>query len=179
MNYLDIIILVPIIWGGFVGFKKGLIIEVISLIALGLGIWGGINFSDYLADIISDKLDSQYVPIVSFILTFIIIVVVVYMLGRMLEKVINLVQLKIINKLAGIVFGISKVALIISVLFLIFNKFDKNINIISPEIKDSSLLYKPISDMSLMLIPTLENSKLFDKDSINFPQDSLLLDKII
>jgi len=157
---------VPIIWGGFIGFKKGLIIEVISLIALGLGIWGGINFSDYLADIISDKLDSQYVPIVSFVITFVIIVVLVYMLGKLLEKVINLVQLKIINKLAGIVFGISKVALIISVLFLIFNKFDNNLKIIPPEIKESSLLYKPILDMSLM-IPPLVNSKLFDKESRN------------
>jgi len=170
---------VPIIWGGFIGFKKGLIIEVISLIALGLGIWGGINFSDYLADIISDNLDTQYVPIVSFILTFVIIVVVVYMLGKMLEKVINLVQLKIINKLAGVVFGISKVALIISVLFLIFNKFDNNLKILPPEIKESSLLYQPVTDMSLMIIPTLENSKLFENDSINIPQDSLLLNKII
>ena len=44
VNYLDIIFIVPLIWAGFRGFKKGLIIEVSTLIAFGLGIWGGIHF---------------------------------------------------------------------------------------------------------------------------------------
>ena len=45
MNYLDIIIIIPLIWGAYKGFRKGFIIEIASLIALILGIWGGINFS--------------------------------------------------------------------------------------------------------------------------------------
>ena len=64
MNYLDVIFIVPLIWAGFRGFKKGLIIEVSALIAFGLGIWGGIHFSDFVAELLSDSIESKYVPLV-------------------------------------------------------------------------------------------------------------------
>jgi len=38
MNYFDIMIAIPLIWGIYKGFKKGFIIEIASFIALGLGI---------------------------------------------------------------------------------------------------------------------------------------------
>ena len=108
MNYIDIILIVPILWGGFVGFKKGLIIEVISLLALGFGIWGGIHLSDHIGALLKDNIDSEYLSIVAFALTFIIIVIAIYVIGKMLEKLINLVQLKLINKIAGVIFGVTK-----------------------------------------------------------------------
>ncbi len=50
MNYIDLIIAIPLVWGVFVGFKNGLIIEVASLAALLLGIFGAIHFSDLTAN---------------------------------------------------------------------------------------------------------------------------------
>ena len=44
MNYIDIIILVIIGYGLVKGFINGLIIEVASVLALILGIWGAIRF---------------------------------------------------------------------------------------------------------------------------------------
>ena len=108
MNYIDIFLIVPLIWGAFKGYKKGLIIEVVSLAALGLGIWGGIYFSDYAVNLIVDKVDDKYITITAFMLTFLVIVLVVYFLGKLLEKIIDIVQLKFINKLAGACFGLLK-----------------------------------------------------------------------
>ena len=108
MNYIDIVIIVPVLWGAYIGYKKGLIIEVVSLIALGFGIWGGIHFSDYIGDILVDKIDSEYVSLTAFVITFAVIVMTVFFLGKMLEKLVNLVQLKLLNKLAGIIFGAGK-----------------------------------------------------------------------
>jgi len=45
MSNIDIILIVPVVWGLYQGFKKGLVIQVTSFIALGLGIYGAINFS--------------------------------------------------------------------------------------------------------------------------------------
>ena len=61
---MDVIFIVPLICAGFRGFKKGLIIEVSALIAFGLGIWGGIHFSDFVAELLSDSIESKYVPLV-------------------------------------------------------------------------------------------------------------------
>ena len=81
MNYIDIVIIVPVLWGAYIGYKKGLIIEVVSLIALGFGIWGGIHFSDYIGDILVDKIDSEYVSLTAFVITFAVIVMTVFFLG--------------------------------------------------------------------------------------------------
>jgi len=45
MNYIDIIILAVLAWALFRGFKNGLFIEIASIAALILGIWGAIRFS--------------------------------------------------------------------------------------------------------------------------------------
>ena len=172
MNYLDIIFIVPLIWAGFRGFKKGFIIEVSALIAFGLGIWGGIHFSDFVAELLSDSIESKYVPLASFAITFILIVATVFVLGKMLEKAVNLVQLKLVNKLTGAVFGVAKIVLVISVLLVIVNSFDKKANIVPKDLKENSLLYQPLSEVSLKVIPALKNSGLFSDSPTSLSPDS-------
>ena len=158
MNYLDLILIVPLIWAAWRGFNKGLIIEISSLIALGLGVWGGVHFSDFAAELITGKVDDQYVSLVSFSITFIAIVAAVYVIGKMLEKVINIVQLKLVNKITGAGFGVAKVALIMSVLLVIINSYGERFGLIPEEVKEGSVLYEPMSEMSLKVIPALEDS---------------------
>lgn len=175
MNYLDIIFAVPLIWAGFRGFKKGLIIEVSALIAFGLGIWGGIHFSDFVAKLLSDSIESKYVPLVSFAITFILIVAAVFVLGKMLEKAVNLVQLKLINKAMGALFGVAKIVLVISVLLVIVNSFDEKANIVPKDLKDNSLLYQPLSDVSFKVIPALKNSGLFSDSATGLSLDTVTI----
>ena len=172
MNYLDVVFIVPLIWAGFRGFKKGLIIEVSALIAFGLGIWGGIHFSDFVAELLSDSIESKYVPLVSFAITFILIVAAIFVLGKMLEKAVNLVQLKLVNKATGAVFGVAKIVLVISVLLVIVNSFDEKANIVPKDLKENSLLYQPLSDVSLKVIPALQSSGLFGDSTTLLPVDS-------
>ncbi len=180
MSTIDIVIIVPLIWAAYRGFKKGLIIEVSSLIALGLGVWGAIHFSDYIAEIITGKVEDKYVPLASFTVTFILIVASVFVLGRILEKFINLIQLKLVNKAAGAGFGVIKVLLIISVILVIINSYDEQLNLIPQEVKDESALYYPLSDFSQTVIPALKENKMFEQvgvPSVNV--DSLIIDKAI
>jgi membrane protein required for colicin V production len=44
LNLLDIIILIPLLLFAYNGYKKGLIIEIATLIALVLGIYASIHF---------------------------------------------------------------------------------------------------------------------------------------
>ena len=165
MNYIiDVVLIVPILWAAFVGFKKGLIIEVISLLALVLGIFGGIYLSDYIGELLKETISSEYLPIAAFGLTFIVIVILMYLIGRMLEKAINMVHLKLLNKIAGMIFGAAKVILIISILIMIVNSYDKKINFIPEEFKESSLLFVPLGDLSLKIIPTIKDSNVFGND---------------
>ena len=87
MNYIDILILVPVIYAGWKGFKHGLIIEVFTLLALVVGLYAGIHFSDYVAGVLKTSFDwhSKYVPVVSFTITFLGVGAMVYFAGKAIE----------------------------------------------------------------------------------------------
>lgn len=155
MNYIDLFIAIPLLWGAYRGFCKGMLIELASLLALGLGIYGGIKFSDQAAAFLSDHfaINAGYLPLIAFGVVFILIVILVYTLAKILEKIINLLALKLVNKLLGALFGLFKTALILSVILLIVNIIDNKINFITPDQKESSILYTPVSAIATTIIP--------------------------
>lgn len=164
MNLLDIILLIPLLWLGYRGFRKGLIIELASLAALVLGIYASIHFSWFAAGLLDRwlNIEPKYMSIVSFIATFIAVVVLVYSIGKIIEKMVDMVALGFLNKLLGSVFGLLKAVLFLSVVLLLIATFDKNEKVISPKMKEESMFFRPIASVIPMLIPRLD---LSDPDS--------------
>lgn len=59
MNYIDIVILLFLLYGAFRGFSKGLIIEVATLAGLILGVFIAIRYSPFTEGILKDFLISR------------------------------------------------------------------------------------------------------------------------
>jgi len=180
MNVLDIIFLVPLIWFAYRGFQKGFIIELSSLVALILGIYIAINFSGLTAGWLTDNFDisEKYLTIISFIVTFIVVVVGVFMIGKVLEKFIDVLLLGFINKIAGGAFGVIKAAFLISVVLWIINSFDSVGNyIIKQETRKGSVLYGPVESFAPTIIPKLSLDRLNDLD-IDLPNPKDIINNI-
>jgi membrane protein required for colicin V production len=162
MNYIDIVLCVPLLWGLYKGFSKGLIIEAASIIALGLAIWGGIKFSDFLTGYIHAHVswDIKYLPVISFAVIFLGILILVYSIAKLMERLVKAVSLGFVNKLAGGIFGMLKFGLILSVIIFVLNAIEKNIRIIPAEAKQKSLLYEQVGKIAPLIIPGLRESKL-------------------
>lgn len=171
MNFLDIIFIIPIVWFAYQGFKRGLIIELASLLALILGIYAALYFSGYAANFLINSIDMgpKYVPMASFILTFIVVVIIVYFIGKILEKLVNIVALGFLNKLAGCFFGILKAAVVLSIVLLIINQF--NDDLISRQKKKNSFLYGPIAGIAPILWKSLEDFNLNDSKIEELKED--------
>jgi membrane protein required for colicin V production len=159
MNYLDIILAIPLLWGLYKGVSKGIIKELASLVALIVGIYGAVHFADSIQPYLKIELsiESSFLPIASFAITFIVIVLVVRFVGFIVDKIIKLVALGLVSRLLGGVFGVLKTAFIISALLLVFNTFDYHLNLIPFEQKNSSVLYKPISNMIPSIAPNVSD----------------------
>ena len=159
MNYLDIILSIPLLWGFYKGLTRGIIKELASLLALIFGIYGAVHFSEQLQPTLqaNTSIDESFLPIISFAATFIVIVLLVRLLGLMLDKIIKLVALGMISGLLGGVFGALKTAFIISALLLVFNTLDYHLELIPNEQKKNSLLYQTISEMVPLLLPEAED----------------------
>jgi len=167
ISILDIILLVPIAWYTYKGFSKGLIIELATLVGLLLGIYIAGNFSFYTADFLRDKFDfhSQYMNIISFTITFIGVVILVMLFGKSLEKVVNLLMLSFINKLAGAVFGMLKISFILSILIFILTTFGIEKNVVDKKLQEKSYLYEPVKSLAPFVFPMVKDNgvDIFDQ----------------
>jgi membrane protein required for colicin V production len=163
MNYIDIIIIVALGFAMVMGFINGLVKEVASLAALILGIWGAIKFSGFTAEKLYDYFDmkGQYVGIVSFLITFGIIVVVIHFIGVLVDKLVDAVALGFINRLLGIAFGLLKSVLIMSVVFVVLNVFDERKPFLPKEKIEQSMLYNPISDIAPAIFPIIGEGGIY------------------
>jgi membrane protein required for colicin V production len=157
MNWLDAIIVVVLILSLVNGFINGLIKEVASLAALILGIWGAIKFSTFTAGKLYDYFDmtGHYVGVISFLITFGIIVVIIHFIGILADKVINAVSLGFINRILGIVFGLLKAVLIMSVIFVVLNAIDARRPFLPKKTIEESKFYNPISDIAPAIFPII------------------------
>ena len=143
MNILDIIIIIFLGLLLILGIKKGFIISLASLIALVLGIYAAVHFSNYLDGILLEHLKPSrtWLPILSFTITFLVVVILVLLLGKALEKLVDIMGMGIFNHIFGGIFGLLKGVILLSVIFFIINSADPKSKIITPEAKKKSYLY--------------------------------------
>lgn len=146
MSQIDIILIIPLLWGAVMGFKKGLVLELASLVGLILGIYGAIKFSDYTAEKLTQYVDitQEWLGLISFLVTFIGIVFGVFLLAKILNKALKLVALGTVNRILGLLFGTIKFALIVSIGLYFFENMNRKFEFVEKDFAKESLLYEPI-----------------------------------
>jgi len=172
MNYIDVILGLLLIFSVIGGFKNGLITEIASLAALILGIWGAIHFSYITTELLIKYFDlnSDYLNIISFGVTFIVIVILVHIVGNVVNNMFDSMMLGVVNKLGGMVLGLARSILFLSIVLLVFDKIDNDVQIIPEETKAKSRMYEPIRNIAPSIFPFIDiwndNKKQDRKDDI-------------
>lgn len=183
MNFIDILLLIPLIYAGYKGFKHGLIIEVFTLLALFVGLYAGIHFSDFISGFLKESFswDSEYLPIISFTIIFLGVGAMVYFAGKTIEQMVKVVNLTPINKFFGIFFAVLKMMYILSIILVIAESYDEKGDFFPEDKKNSSLLYHPVKAVSTTTIPGLDESTIFLKNALKSDSDStgLTIEQVI
>ena len=137
--YLDIIIIIPLLYGLIKGVSNGLVKEITGVLSLIIGIYVAVNFSEFLGDQFLGDLENyeKIKPILSFAVLFIVSVLIIKLIGGLVNKIAKYLGFGIISRIFGGIFGILKVTLIVGFLLNVESKF----NIIPEEERQSSLLY--------------------------------------
>lgn len=183
MNFLDILLIIPIGYAAWKGFKHGFIIELFTLLAILVGIYAGIHFSDFVAGWLKDTAgwDSEYLPVVAFTITFLGVGALIYFGGKVLEKMVKVVNLSPVNKIFGIIFATLKMLYILSVVLVLIESYDEKNDFFPDKTKEESLLYEPVRDISLTTVPALSESTIFIKNALQPQADStgLTVDQVL
>ncbi len=165
MNTVDLVFAILFLWAAYRGYTKGFIVQLATLAALLLGILGAVMFSDFTSSLIIKKFEvsGNYLPIISFAVTFIVIVIAVHLLAKMLNKLVDAIALGIVNRLLGVLFSVLKIAFIASIILVLINKVDNKYNFIPDDTKENSIFYKPLSNFAPKIFPYLNFEKIKGK----------------
>lgn len=169
MNVFDIIILIILLFGFSRGLMKGLFVEVASLVALIGGVYGAIHFSYFAGDYLEESVtwSEKSISLTAFAITFIIIVIIVGMLGKVLTKLADMAALGLINKILGGVFGLLKFGLILSVLFIFFDRMNKTITFVEEETIEESMFYETVKSIAPAIFPSIIRVDGIEEDVID------------
>lgn len=174
MSFLDIVIGILLVWGLYKGLTNGLFVEVASLVALIAGLYGAIHFSYIAGDYLAEKFDwsEQYLKIAAFLITFFVIIIVVNLAGKFLTKIADFAMLGLLNKVAGGLFGMLKVAVILGALLIFFERLTSTFDIINDETKQKSVFYEPIKEIGAFVFAlVLEDSEDDPEEELDVNQE--------
>jgi membrane protein required for colicin V production len=155
MNLLDLIILIPIVWLCIRGISKGFIIELASLIGLVLGILAAYYFSGYVQDFLKDyfTVKEQTLKVIAYIAIFLVVMIIAYLVGKAIEKVVDMVAMGWLNKLLGGIIGLAKGVVLVGIIFFIIEIADKGERVIKPQVKEKSMFYQPLMQVVHFIVP--------------------------
>ncbi|MBK9176313.1 MAG: CvpA family protein [Flavobacteriales bacterium] len=155
MNWLDIVLFLVLAGAAWKGFRRGFLIELASLLGLVLGIWVGVHFSDRVTAALD--LEVKHAA-VAFLITFVLVLLLVLLLGHLLTKLMDIAQLSLPNKVAGIAFGVLRSAFALSIALNLLLGFSDGA--FPPEqVRKGSSLFSPMRSFAPMVVPQLEETK--------------------
>ena len=155
MNTLDIILSIFLLLGMVRGFFKGFFVELAGLIALIVGIYGAIHFSHRMHEflLLFITWNEQYLSILAFALTFILIVVIISIIGKILTRMAGMLALGLVNRLLGGLFGLLKMAFLASIFLMFLNRSEALK--IEEETAETSILYPPVARLGPLFLPKI------------------------
>ena len=136
---IDLIFAVIIILAILKGYKRGLIVGLFSLVAVIIGLAAAIKLSTVAAEYIGSSINisQQWLPIISFIIVFVIVVLLIRLGANAIEKAVEVVTLGWLNKLGGILLYVAIYTIVFSVLLF----YAEEMKLLKPETIHQSAVY--------------------------------------
>jgi membrane protein required for colicin V production len=155
MNILDLLLSIFLLLGLVRGFFKGFFAELAGLLSLIGGIYAAIHFSGATYAFLNSFInwDEKYLAILSFAVTFLVVAILISLAGSFLTKMVHMVALGIINRLAGGIFGVLKMAFLVSIFIMFIERFE--VFDAEETTKEESVLYGPVRVLAPAILPTI------------------------
>lgn len=137
--FLDLLLAVVLFFAVLKGYRRGLIVGVFSFVAIIIGLAAAIKLSALAARYIGEavKVSDRWLPVISFIVVFIIVVLLIRLGANLIQKTVEIGMLGWANRLGGIIFYV----LIYIIVFSIIVFYAEQLNLIQPATIEKSITY--------------------------------------
>jgi membrane protein required for colicin V production len=166
---IDLIFAILMIIAIIKGYQKGLIIALFSIIAVIVGLAAALKLSAAVAMYLqhSTTVSSKWLPVISFALVFFLVVVLVHLGGKLIEKTFEMAFMGWLNRIGGILLYAVLYTIIYSVCLFYADK----INVFEKATIDSSHIYPLVHPLAPKVINGIGNLVPFFKDTFTQLED--------
>jgi membrane protein required for colicin V production len=137
--FIDILCLLLVGTSFYLGYSKGIIQSIFGILSIILAFLISLKFSFLMIELIEKFMssDPRLNVVLGFVFTFLIVMIIVRLIGKAFEKILDTAHINIINKLAG---GMLS-AFIALVLFSSIVLFFDRLKLLKASTKDESMTY--------------------------------------
>ena len=121
------------------GYQKGLILAIFSIIAFIIGLAAALKLSTAVAAYLKDSISvsAKWMPFIAFALVFFVVVILVRLGAKLVEKTFQAVMLGWLNRIGGIILYAALYLIILS----IFIFYAEKLQLLQPEAIKNSQAY--------------------------------------
>ncbi len=147
---LDIIFAVILVLAVLKGYQQGLVIGLFSLVSIIIGLAAAMKLSTVVASWIGSavKVSDEWLPLISFIVVFIVVVLLIHLGAKAIERTFEVAMLGWANKLGGIILY----AAIYTLVFSVFLFYTEQMQLLQPETIQRSVTYAYIQPLGPKVI---------------------------
>jgi membrane protein required for colicin V production len=153
---LDFVILIFLALGAYSGYRQGLFISILSIVAFVLALILAFHLMDWGAQKLAGHVTELTfaLPFVAFIMIFLGVILIIRGLAYLVKKTLDFTILGSVDSLAGGILGVVKTAFILSFFIWIANAFEVKV---TEEWTKESKTYAFIQPMAPVAVRALDN----------------------
>lgn len=159
---IDFVLAVLLIIAIFKGYQKGLIIGVFSVIAFVVGLAAALKLSTVVAERLQDSVtvSAKWLPFIAFALVFLVVLLLVRLGAKLVEKTFQVALLGWVNRLGGILLYTALYLIILS----IFLFYAEKLQLLQASAIESSQTYPFVQPWGPKVIDNFGSIVPFFKD---------------
>lgn len=170
MQTIDLLILIPLLYGTFKGYKRGFLIEIVSIVAFVISVLVAFKFmaesTNFIAKYISNPLTVRLLPYIGFAVLFLPIVFFINKIGWLLRSSTKSSLLGSFDTFVGALVGLITWSFGVSIVFWLISSID--IKIADNQL-DKSILHPIIKPIAPKVISTVTD--FYQKTDFDLPVD--------
>ena len=150
MSNIDIILLLPIVYGLVRGLMRGVVKEVSAIVSVVLGIIMARLFANDMTMFLHKYLswDLSVLQVVSYGLLFLLVTLALNLTAVALSKLLQVISMGWLNRLLGALFGAIKWALVLSIIVNGILVVDGKFGFLKKDIRKETLLVEPLEKVA-------------------------------
>ena len=156
MSIFDIIVYAALAWAVFNGWRRGFLLQLVTLVALVAGLFLAAQYGAVMGAMLG--IDDSTSSIAGFVVIFLLSLLAVTIVGHLLRAVLRFTGLGVMDVVLGVLFSVAKVGLVVGVMFSWFATINDNYGWVEDTTIEKSRWFTPIVNIVEEVSPYVEGA---------------------